>query len=140
MGDLFTPHPTRKNAWKYVSPADDMIVMANGYKYLPTYFEEEVLEEDACIKSASIYGAAKEHLAVIVELVDPPPPAYFENRDKAIGSTAAGSALKYSADPVVEEIWSVIRERSQPGPICPWHAAGAIQYLSRQSHRNAGKV
>ncbi|KAF7532603.1 hypothetical protein G7054_g7823 [Neopestalotiopsis clavispora] len=129
MGDLFTPHPTRKNAWKYVSPADDMIVMANGYKYLPTYFEEEVLGEDARIESASIYRAAKEHLAVIVELVDPPPPAYFENKDKAIGSTAAGSAPKHSADPVVEEIWSVIRERLQPGPICPWDGAGAIQYL-----------
>lgn len=107
MGDLFSPHPTRKNTWKYISRADDLVIMANGYKLLPTYFEEEILGKDPHIKSASIYGTAKEHLAVIVDLVNPPPPSYFENRENVIKSTTTSTIDV--PDAVVDEIWPIIQ-------------------------------
>ncbi|KAF2177284.1 acetyl-CoA synthetase-like protein [Zopfia rhizophila CBS 207.26] len=93
MGDLFSPHPTKKNAWKYVSRADDLIVMANGYKYLPTFFEQDILGKDPRIKSASIYGTAKEHLA---------------NRHKVMKSTTTSSTTD-APDPIVDEIWPVVQ-------------------------------
>jgi hypothetical protein len=106
MGDLFSPHPTKKNAWKYISRADELIIMANGYKLLPTFFEEEILGKDPRIKSASIYGTNKEHLAVIIDLVNPPPPSYFEERDRVIKRTITTTD---TVDPVLEEIWPVIQ-------------------------------
>ena len=105
MKDLFAPHPTRKNAWKYVSRADELVIMENGYKLLPTPFEEEVLGKDPRIKSASVYGTAKEHLAVIIELVDPPPPSYFENKAKEMKSGTTVDA----SDPIIDEIWPVVQ-------------------------------
>ncbi|KAL8894496.1 MAG: hypothetical protein Q9192_004271 [Flavoplaca navasiana] len=105
MKDLFAPHPTRKNAWKYISRADELVIMENGYKLLPTPFEEEVLGKDPRIKIASVYGTAKEHLAVIIELVDPPPPSYFENKAKEMKSGTTVDA----SDPIVDEIWPVVQ-------------------------------
>ena len=105
MKDLFAPHPTRKNAWKYVSRADELVIIQNGYKLLPTPFEEEVLGEDPRVKSASIYGTAKKHLAVIIELVDPPPPSYFENKAKEMQNGTTADAR----DPIVDEIWPVVQ-------------------------------
>jgi hypothetical protein len=29
-GDLYTPHPTKPNVWKYVGRGDDVIVMVRG--------------------------------------------------------------------------------------------------------------
>ncbi|KAK2883395.1 hypothetical protein FQN49_000035 [Arthroderma sp. PD_2] len=106
MGDIFSPHPTRRNTWKYISRADDLIIMANGYKLLPTFFEEEIFGKDPRIRSASIYGTAKEHLAVIIDLVNPPLPSYFEEGNKAMKSTT--SAID-APDPIVDEIWSVVQ-------------------------------
>jgi hypothetical protein len=109
MGDLFSPHPTRKNTWKYVSRADDLVIMANGYKLLPTFFEEEILGKDPRIKSASIYGTAKEHLALIVGLVNPPPPSYFENKDKVLKSTTTSTPTTDAPDLFVDEIWPLVQ-------------------------------
>lgn len=114
MGDLFSPHPTRKNTWKYVSRADNLVIMANGYKLLPTFFEEEILGKDPRIKSASIYGTAKEHLAVIVDLVNPPPPSYFENKDKVMKSTTTSSTTTDAPDPIVDEIWPLVQTVNDP--------------------------
>ena len=109
MGDLFSPHPTRKNTWKYISRADDLIIMANGYKLLPTFFEEEILGKDPRVKSASIYGTDKEHLALIVDLVDPPPPSYFENKANVMKSTTTDAP-----DPIVDEIWPLVQTVNAP--------------------------
>lgn len=107
MKDLFAPHPTRKNAWRYVSRADELVIMENAYKLLPTPFEEEIFGKDPRIRSASIYGTDKTHLAVLIELVDSPPPSYFENKAK---ERKSGKPLEDGAgDEVVEEIWGVVQ-------------------------------
>jgi len=114
MGDLFSPHPSRKNVWKYVSRADDIIVMATGTNYLPTFYEQGILGKDPRITSATIYGTGKRHLAVIIDLVNPPPPSYFENRDIALKGrstslkTTTDTAID-APDPIVDEIWPVVQ-------------------------------
>ncbi|KAH8682761.1 hypothetical protein BGZ60DRAFT_398693 [Tricladium varicosporioides] len=114
MGDLFSPHPTKKNLWKYVCRADDLLVMASGYNYLPTFFEQAVLGKDPRIKSATIYGTGKRHLAVIIDLVKPPPFSYFENRHKLLKNAPTSLLTKTGAasdapDPIIDEIWPVVQ-------------------------------
>lgn len=105
MKDLFAPHPNRKNAWKYVSRSDELIIMENGYKLLPTPFEEEAFGRDPRIKSASIFGTAKQHLAVIIELVNPPPKSYFADKDREMESKTGTPA----DDTIVDDIWSAVQ-------------------------------
>ncbi|KAF2179592.1 hypothetical protein K469DRAFT_693961 [Zopfia rhizophila CBS 207.26] len=88
--------------------------MASGYKYFPTFFEQGILEKDPRIKSATIYRTGKRHLAVIIDLVNPPPPSYFENRDKVLKSTTTSLSTTTDAaadapDPIVYEIWPVVQ-------------------------------
>ncbi|KAI8628656.1 acetyl-CoA synthetase-like protein [Xylariaceae sp. FL1651] len=42
--DLFTPHPTIENAWKYIARDDDRITLLNGEKILPLGMEGTVRE------------------------------------------------------------------------------------------------
>ncbi|KAI0408691.1 acetyl-CoA synthetase-like protein [Xylaria palmicola] len=42
--DLFTPHPTIKNAWKYIARDDDRITLLSGEKILPLSMEGAVRE------------------------------------------------------------------------------------------------
>lgn len=76
-------------------------VMASGYNYLPTFFEQVILGKDPRIKGATIYGTGKTHLAVIIDLVNPPPPSYFENRDKVLKNTMTDPATD-APDPIVD--------------------------------------
>ncbi|KIV99895.1 uncharacterized protein PV09_08558 [Verruconis gallopava] len=56
--DLFTPHKTIPNAWKYVSRNDDRITLVNGEKVLPIPFENR-LRKDPLIKEALLFGVGK---------------------------------------------------------------------------------
>lgn len=42
--DLFTPHPTIPNAWKYIARDDDRLTLLNGEKILPLSMEGAVRE------------------------------------------------------------------------------------------------
>lgn len=42
--DLYTPHPTIENAWKYIARDDDRITLLNGEKILPLGMEGAVRE------------------------------------------------------------------------------------------------
>jgi nucleoside-diphosphate-sugar epimerase/acyl carrier protein len=56
--DLFTPHPTIPNAWKYISRSDDRITLVNGEKVLPVPFENQ-LRKDPLIREALLFGVGK---------------------------------------------------------------------------------
>jgi hypothetical protein len=125
MGDLFSPHPSKKNVWKYVCRTDDLIILANAINYLPTFFEQAILGKDPRIKSATIYGNGKPHLAVILELLSPPPPSYFEERDKALSSAESSTKMAPVSveetsnvtsdplDPVVDDIWPLVQTANE---------------------------
>src|SRR4051794_8798126 len=44
--DLFSPHPTIPNAWKYLGRSDDRVTLVNGEKVLPLPFEHQVRQNE----------------------------------------------------------------------------------------------
>jgi thioester reductase-like protein len=63
--DLFTPHPTTKNAWKYYARLDDTITLVNGEKAVPNLFEHEI-RTNANVSEAIIFGAGKPSLGMMI--------------------------------------------------------------------------
>jgi acyl-coenzyme A synthetase/AMP-(fatty) acid ligase len=57
--DLFTPHPTIPNAWKFMSQMDDRITLLNGEKVLPIVIEGRV-RQHPLIKEAVAFGIDRE--------------------------------------------------------------------------------
>ncbi|KAI0533409.1 putative NRPS-like enzyme [Xylaria digitata] len=53
--DLFTPHPTIENAWKYIARDDDRITLISGEKLLPVGMEGAV-RESPLIRDALMVG------------------------------------------------------------------------------------
>ncbi|KAK4497048.1 hypothetical protein PRZ48_011497 [Zasmidium cellare] len=70
FGDLFSPHPTKANLWKYEGRLDDMIIMDSGHNFHPMFYEQEILLRDQRVKGAVILGNGRSSLAVILEIVD----------------------------------------------------------------------
>ncbi|CAJ2506925.1 Uu.00g081110.m01.CDS01 [Anthostomella pinea] len=53
--DLFTPHPTIENAWKYIARDDDRITLLNGEKILPNSMEGTV-RQSPLVRDALMVG------------------------------------------------------------------------------------
>jgi hypothetical protein len=53
--DVFTPHPTIPDIWKYVTRLDDRVTLVNGEKVLPLPIEGR-LREDSLIREAVVVG------------------------------------------------------------------------------------
>ncbi|CAK7226670.1 putative NRPS-like protein biosynthetic cluster [Sporothrix curviconia] len=53
--DLFTPHPTIPNAWKYISRQDDRLTLITGEKILPLGMEGAV-REHPLVRDALMFG------------------------------------------------------------------------------------
>ncbi|KAJ5669929.1 uncharacterized protein N7477_005292 [Penicillium maclennaniae] len=56
--DVFTPHPTIPDRWKYASRLDDRITLVNGEKVLPLPIEGYI-KQDVLIHEAVIFGLGK---------------------------------------------------------------------------------
>lgn len=56
--DLFTPHPTIPNAWKYFARLDDTIVLMNGEKVVPNTFEH-LIRHEKLVAEAVLFGSGK---------------------------------------------------------------------------------
>lgn len=56
--DLFAPHPTKPNAWKYLSRLDDRLTLMNGEKVLPLPIEGRIRQEHL-VKEAAVFGAGR---------------------------------------------------------------------------------
>ncbi|KAH0610095.1 uncharacterized protein H6S33_012641 [Morchella sextelata] len=54
-GDLFLPHPTIENAYKYDGRSDLIIVLSNGKKFDPTHIEE-AFKEYSLVNEAMVFG------------------------------------------------------------------------------------
>ncbi|KAI3337126.1 acetyl-CoA synthetase-like protein [Xylariaceae sp. AK1471] len=53
--DLFTPHPTIKNAWKYIARDDDRITLLSGEKILPLSMEG-IVRESPLVRDGLMVG------------------------------------------------------------------------------------
>jgi hypothetical protein len=56
--DIFTPHPTIPDTWKYLGRLDDRITLINGEKVLPTPIEGRV-KVDPLVREAVVFGIEK---------------------------------------------------------------------------------
>lgn len=53
--DVFTPHPSIPDVWKYVTRIDDRVTLVNGQKVLPLPVEGR-MREDELVREAAIMG------------------------------------------------------------------------------------
>lgn len=63
--DLFTPHPTTPNAWKYYARMDDTIVLLNGEKHVPTSFEQ-IVRDNVNVAEAVLFGSSKPRVGMVL--------------------------------------------------------------------------
>ena len=56
--DLFEPHPSIPNAWKYLGRLDDRITLVNGEKVLPLPIEGRIRAQ-ALVREAVVFGVAR---------------------------------------------------------------------------------
>lgn len=63
--DLFTPHPTTPDAWRYYGRMDDTLVLVNGEKANPVPIEHAI-RRNPLVAEALVFGASKERLGMLV--------------------------------------------------------------------------
>ncbi|KAJ5160926.1 uncharacterized protein N7482_007930 [Penicillium canariense] len=88
--DVFTPHPTLPDRWKYVSRLDDRITLVNGEKVVPLPIEG-IVKQDPLIHDAVVVGSGK------------PAPGIL------IFQTQAVEAAAISEEEYLREIWPTIQ-------------------------------
>lgn len=66
--DLFVPHPSNPELWKYHGRLDDVIVLSNGEKLNPITLEK-IVEDHPAVKRALLVGQARFQSALLIEPV-----------------------------------------------------------------------
>ncbi|KAI9794020.1 MAG: putative NRPS-like protein biosynthetic cluster [Peltula sp. TS41687] len=92
--DLFKPHPTKPNLWRYYGRSDDIIVFSNGQKFNPGP-AESIIQGHPDISAAVIVGTGRSLAALIVE------PNEITNLDPAS---------------LVREIWPTVEKANTQSP------------------------
>ncbi|KAF2836216.1 acetyl-CoA synthetase-like protein [Patellaria atrata CBS 101060] len=87
--DVFSPHPTIPDIWKYVTRIDDRITLVNGEKVLPLPIEGRI-REDPLVRESAVVG------------VDQPIPGLLVFRAK--------EADHMSNDAYIESIWPSVAD------------------------------
>lgn len=95
--DLFTPHPTRPNLWKYRGRLDDVIVLSNGEKFNPVTMEK-VIEGHPLVSRALVVGQARFQSALLIE-----PNWNLWSEDMPVRD-------------FIEQIWPTVRLANDVGP------------------------
>lgn len=92
--DLFRPHPTKSNLWRFHGRTDDIIVLSNGEKFNPSP-SEAIIAGHYLLSGAIIVGLAKFQPALLVELRD---------------------GVDLPAEAVIEDIWPSIEQANGQAP------------------------
>jgi hypothetical protein len=66
-GDVFAPHPTKGDHWKFVGRRDDNFSMANGQVVDPRPLESQVRKEPG-VQSATMMGYGRPVCCLVLEL------------------------------------------------------------------------
>ncbi|KAF4468400.1 nonribosomal peptide synthetase [Fusarium albosuccineum] len=66
--DLFEPHPSKPNAWRYHSRADAQITLANGKKFDPSPMEGSILASTTLLQDVLIFGSGKDYSGALLFL------------------------------------------------------------------------
>nr|XP_019007008.1 uncharacterized protein I203_00603 [Kwoniella mangroviensis CBS 8507]OCF70469.1 hypothetical protein I203_00603 [Kwoniella mangroviensis CBS 8507] len=73
-GDLYQPHPSKKNVWKYVGRGDDVIVLSNGEKASPGIIES-ALRQSAHLSDVLVVGSDQSQLGILLFPKSPSAPS-----------------------------------------------------------------
>ena len=65
--DLYSPHPTKKNLWRYRGRADDIITLSNGEKLNPIAMEERIIAHPE-VQSALVVGEGRFQTGLLIEI------------------------------------------------------------------------
>ena len=65
--DLYVPHPSKKDLWKWMARRDDLIVLLNGEKTNPVSMEQQIVARNVNVKTAIVAGAQRFQLSLIIE-------------------------------------------------------------------------
>lgn len=95
--DLFTPHPTRPNLWKFYGRLDDVIVLSNGEKFNPVTMEETI-EGNPLVSRAVVVGQGRFQSALLVE-----PKWHVWSENQPIGA-------------LIDHIWPSVQRANHVGP------------------------
>jgi thioester reductase-like protein len=86
--DLFEPHPSIPNAWRYHSRADAQITLANGKKFDPSPIEGSILASSKLLQDVLVFGSGRDYA----------------------GALLFPSSSDISADEVIDSVWPHIEE------------------------------
>jgi Phosphopantetheine attachment site len=100
--DLFSPHPSIVNAWKYLGRLDDRVTLVNGEKVLPIPYEHQIRENEL-VREACVFGVGRALPGLIIV-----------PSEKAIGMSKV--ELLESLWPVVQAANSRVESFSQISP------------------------
>lgn len=64
--DLYSPHPTTPNLWKFHGRLDDVIVFNNGEKFNPVTMEK-IIEDHPLVSRAVVVGLGRFQTALLIE-------------------------------------------------------------------------
>ena len=99
--DLFLPHPSKPDLWKWIARRDDIVVFLNGEKTNPISMEQHVVQASPKVRNVLVAGAQRFQAALIIEPAD--------NADLPAAQKAE----------LIEELWPTIEEANEE---CPAHA------------------
>lgn len=91
--DLFLPHPTKANLWKFYGRKDDIIVLSNGEKMNPVPMENTI-QGHPFVSSCIIIGQGRFQSALLIEPTTP----------------------TNDADSVIDKIWPIVQEANSMAP------------------------
>ena len=100
--DLFSPHPTISNAWKYLGRLDDRVTLVNGEKVLPIPYEHQIREHELA-REACVFGVGRALPGLIIV-----------PSEKALGMSK--KELHDSLSPVVQAANARVESFSQISP------------------------
>lgn len=92
--DLFRPHPTKPNLWRFHGRTDDIIVLSNGSKFNPTP-SEGIIAGHKLLSGAVIVGLGRFQPALLVELRD---------------------GVDLPSEAVIEDIWPTVQQANAQAP------------------------
>jgi thioester reductase-like protein/acyl-CoA synthetase (AMP-forming)/AMP-acid ligase II/aryl carrier-like protein len=96
MGDLYSKHPSKDNAWLYKGRADDILVFSTGEKINPIDMESAISAHPS-VSAALVTGFGRVQSSLLVEAVKPPTSA-VEKKE------------------LIDSIWPSIQEANKKSP------------------------
>ncbi|PWY99767.1 acetyl-CoA synthetase-like protein [Testicularia cyperi] len=104
--DLYAPHPSKPNTWKYESRSDDTLVLVSGKK-VSAPVAETLLKRDPSVAEAIVFGANRAILGALV-FVSPQASVFGqqegENAEEMAWNKTTKIKILKSLKPILDEI------------------------------------